>query len=547
MVAVLPPGLCLLRLSGKRSTRFQVEGGEALRGSFMASHSNIVILDCGSQYTQLIARRIRELSVHSEILPWDSATEEILSRHPNGIVVSGGPRSVLEEGAPTIPDSVLHSGIPILGICYGMQLLAHQLGGIVRQAPLAEYGPAEVRILDPESPLLKGLPETLSVWMSHWDSVNSLPPGFSIIAESGGGLIAGFADESSRITGLQFHPEVAHTPQGMEILRNFLFAVCGCVPDWNLSDWAEQAIREIREQVGTDRVICGLSGGVDSTVAAVLTARAIGDQLECIFVNNGLLRLNEAEEVLEAYREMNLRIHYVDATERFLEGLKGVSEPERKRKIIGELFVRVFEEKAGEIGGARWLLQGTLYPDIIESGHKGKGAAVIKTHHNVGGLPERMSLKVLEPLKDLFKDEGREIGRMIGVPDAILKRHPFPGPGLAVRCLGEITAERLETLRKADAIFIEEIRKAGLYDRLWQAFCVLLPARSVGVMGDVRTYAEAVALRAVESLDAMTADWARLPADLLNRTANRICNEVQGVNRVVYDVTSKPPATIEWE
>ncbi len=513
----------------------------------MASHSNIVILDCGSQYTQLIARRIRELSVHSEILPWDSGTEEILSHNPNGIVISGGPRSVLEEGAPAIPAEVLHSGIPILGICYGMQLLAHQLGGTVRQAPLAEYGPAEVRILEPRTPLLKGLPETLSVWMSHWDSVISLPPGFSIIAESSGGLVAGFSDEAGRISGLQFHPEVAHTPQGLGILRNFLFSVCGCEADWNLSDWADQAIRAIREQVGSDRVICGLSGGVDSTVAAVLTARAIGDQLECIFVNNGLLRLNEAEEVLEAYREMNLKVHYVDATQRFLEGLKGVSEPERKRKIIGELFVRVFEEKAGEIGGARWLLQGTLYPDIIESGHKGKGAAVIKTHHNVGGLPERMSLKVLEPLKDLFKDEGREIGRMIGVPEAILKRHPFPGPGLAVRCLGEITAERLQTLRKADAIFIEEIRKAGLYDRLWQAFCVLLPARSVGVMGDVRTYAEAVALRAVESLDAMTADWARLPADLLNRAANRICNEVPGVNRVVYDVTSKPPATIEWE
>jgi GMP synthase (glutamine-hydrolysing) len=513
----------------------------------MSSHSNIVILDCGSQYTQLIARRIRELSVHSEILPWDSSDNVILAHNPKGIVISGGPRSVLEEGAPSISDSILRSGVPILGICYGMQLLAHRLGGAVMQAPLAEYGPAEVRVLDSETPLLRGLPEALSVWMSHWDSVTSLPPGFSVIAESGGGLIAGFADPESRITALQFHPEVAHTPKGMEILKNFLFSICGCVPDWDLSDWADQSIRDIRAQVGADRVVCGLSGGVDSTVAAILTARAINDQLDCIFVNNGLLRLNEAEEVLEAYREMNLRIHYVDATDRFLGGLRGVSEPERKRKIIGELFVRVFEEKAAEIGGAQWLLQGTLYPDIIESGHKGKGAAVIKTHHNVGGLPERMSLKVLEPLKDLFKDEGREIGRMLGVPEAILGRHPFPGPGLAVRCLGEITAERLDTLRRADAVFIDEIRKAGFYDRLWQAFCVLLPARSVGVMGDVRTYAEAVALRAVESLDAMTADWARLPADLLNRTANRICNEVQGVNRVVYDVTSKPPATIEWE
>jgi GMP synthase (glutamine-hydrolysing) len=513
----------------------------------MASQSNIVILDCGSQYTQLIARRIRELRVHSEILPWDASAEKILSHDPKGIVISGGPRSVLEEDSPTVSERILKSGIPILGICYGMQLLAHRLGGKVMQAPLAEYGPSEVRVLDSGSSLLKGLPENLSVWMSHWDSVVSLPPGFRAIAESGGGLIAGFSDEGSRVTGLQFHPEVAHTPKGMEILRNFLFSICGCFPDWNLSDWAEQSIRAIREQVGADRVVCGLSGGVDSTVAAVMTARAIDEQLECIFVNNGLLRLDEAEEVLEAYREMNLKVHYVDATGRFLEGLSGVAEPERKRKVIGELFVRVFEEKAAEIGGAKWLLQGTLYPDIIESGHKGKGAAVIKTHHNVGGLPERMSLKVLEPLRDLFKDEGREIGKMLGIPDAILKRHPFPGPGLAVRCLGEVTAERLDTLRRADAIFIDEIRKAGLYDSLWQAFCVLLPARSVGVMGDVRTYAEAIALRAVESLDAMTADWARLPAELLNRTANRICNEVQGVNRVVYDVTSKPPATIEWE
>lgn len=513
----------------------------------MASQSNIVILDCGSQYTQLIARRIRELSVHSEILPWDSPAETILAHRPSGIIISGGPRSVLEEDAPTIPDSILHSGIPTLGICYGMQLIAHRLGGVVKQAPQAEYGPAEVKVLDPGNALLEGIPENLSVWMSHWDSVVSLPAGSRVIAESGGGLIAGFADEPGRIYALQFHPEVAHTPKGMEILRNFLFSVCGCRADWNLSDWAEQEISAIREKVGGDRVVCGLSGGVDSTVAAVMTARAIGDQLECIFVNNGLLRLKEAEEVLEAYRQMNLKVHFVDATQRFLEGLRGVSEPERKRKIIGELFVRVFEGKAAEIGGAKWLLQGTLYPDIIESGHKGKGAAVIKTHHNVGGLPEKMSLKILEPLRDLFKDEGREIGRMLGVPDLILKRHPFPGPGLAVRCLGEITAGRLDTLRKADAIFTDEIRKAGLYNSLWQAFCVLLPTRSVGVMGDVRTYAEVIALRAVESLDAMTADWARLPSDLLNRTANRICNEVPGVNRVVYDVTSKPPATIEWE
>ncbi len=450
--------------------------GRSPQGSFMASHSNIVILDCGSQYTQLIARRIRELQVHSEILPWDSPEEAILARNPNGIIISGGPGASLRK---TPRRSRIQSSIPG---SRSWGLLRHAAscpspGGTVMQAPLAEYGPAEVRVLDSENSLLKGMPESLSVWMSHWDSVTSLPAGCHAIAESRGGLISGFADKSSRITALQFHPEVAHTPRGMEILRNFLFSICNCVPDWNLSDWADQSVRAIREQVGSDRVVCGLSGGVDSTVAAVLTARAIGDQLDCIFVNNGLLRLDEAEEVLEAYRGMNLRIHYVDASDRFLEGLRGVSEPERKRKIIGELFVRVFEEKAAEIGGAQWLLQGTLYPDIIESGHKGKGAAVIKTHHNVGGLPERMSLKILEPLRDLFKDEGREIGRMLGVPELILGRHPFPGPGLAVRCLGEITADRLDTLRRADAIFIDEVRKAGLYDRLWQAFCVLLPAR----------------------------------------------------------------------
>lgn len=514
----------------------------------MDIRDNIVVLDYGSQYTQLIARRIRELKVHSEILPWDASVEDVLSRKPSGIVLSGGPASVSAEGAPTIAEELLKGEVPLLGICYGMQLLAHRLGGKVVRGEKAEYGRMRVRLEEKRLPVLEGIPDEFQAWMSHWDQVMEAPAGYFPGGVSDSGALAAFSSSDGRISALQFHPEVVHTQCGTEMLKNFLFRVCGCQESWDLADWVDVMTAEIRSRVGSDKVVCGLSGGVDSTVAAVLTSRAIGDQLECIFVNNGLLRLDEAENVLAVYRDhLHLKVHYVDATDLFLGRLQGVTDPERKRKIIGETFVRVFEKKAGEIGGAAWLLQGTLYPDVIESGFKGKGAAVIKTHHNVGGLPEDIEFEVLEPLRDLFKDEVRSIGRILEVPEEIIGRHPFPGPGLAVRCLGDLSPERLDVLRRADAIFIDEIRKAGLYDRIWQAFCVLLPVRTVGVMGDVRTYAEAVVIRAVESQDGMTADWTRIPYEVLERVSGRICNEVSGVNRVVLDVTSKPPATIEWE
>ncbi len=506
----------------------------------------VIVLDYGSQYTQLIARRIREQKVYSEILPWDTPLEKILAKSPKGIVLSGGPNSVHAPGAPGISEGLLNSGIPILGICYGMQVLAKALGGTVERGKTAEYGRATVTFYR-NNPLFEGLSETSTVWMSHWDQVLKLPEGASLLAESHEGVLAGFAGEGGKIWALQFHPEVVHTREGVSILRNFLFSVCACKPDWDLGEFVESMKEDIREKTGEQRIICGLSGGVDSSVAAVLTSQAVGDRLECIFVNNGLLRQNEAEEVLEAYTALDLKVHYVDAGERFLEALRGVTDPERKRKIIGETFIRVFEDIAEKVGGAVWLLQGTLYPDVIESGHQGKGAAVIKTHHNVGGLPEDMELRLLEPLRDLFKDEVRAIGKILGIPRNILGRHPFPGPGLGVRCLGEITQERLETLRKADAIFLESLRQEGLYDSIWQAFCVLLPVRTVGVMGDIRTYAEAVALRAVEAQDGMTADWARIDPVILDKVARRICNEVPGVNRVVLDITGKPPGTIEWE
>ncbi|WP_281745769.1 glutamine-hydrolyzing GMP synthase [Thermanaerovibrio acidaminovorans] len=513
----------------------------------MIDRDTVVVLDCGSQYTQLIARRIRELEVYSQILPWDASAEEVLSLSPKGIVISGGPMSCVEEGSPKLDERILKSGIPLLGICYGMQLLAHQLGGRVVKAPSAEYGRSRVDLEGQDSTLLSGLPGSFTAWMSHWDQVEQVPPGTRVTARSESGAVAAFEGASGRISALQFHPEVAHTQGGMDIISNFLFKVCGCRRSWILSDWIDGAVEEIRRRVGDDTVICGLSGGVDSTVAAVLTSRAIGDRLKCIFVDNGLLRKDEARSVMETYSSLNLDVKMVDASHRFLSALEGVEEPERKRKVIGEVFVRVFEEEASSIPGAQWLLQGTLYPDVIESGHQGKGASVIKSHHNVGGLPDFMRLKVLEPLRDLFKDEVRRIGSLLGVPQGFIRRHPFPGPGLAVRCLGAVNRERLQVLREADHILQEELLASGLYDSLWQCFCVLLPVRSVGVMGDVRTYAETAVIRAVESQDGMTADWARLPYDLLDRVSRRICNEVRGVNRVVMDVTGKPPATIEWE
>ena len=508
---------------------------------------NIVILDCGSQFTQLIARRIREFKVHSEILPWDASAEDVSARSPKGVIISGGPRSVLEEGAPKIDDGILEMKLPILGLCYGMQYLCKVMGGQVRSSTSREYGRAYITVTEQSGSMYEGVSSRTQVWMSHGDDVERLPHGTTMTSKTEDGVIAGFRSEDGRINGFQYHPEVAHTEQGGIMLSNFLFRVCGCSGDWNLGDWVESSVSEIRELVGQDKVICGLSGGVDSSVAAALVSKAIGNRLQCIFVDTGMMRDKEAEEVMESYRAMELNVIHVNASDRFLKALEGVTEPERKRKVIGELFVRVFEAESSKISDAKWLLQGTLYPDVIESGHKGKGAAIIKSHHNVGGLPDDMSLKVLEPLKDLFKDEVRAIGRIIGVPEDIISRHPFPGPGLAVRCLGDITVEKLDILRKADRIYLDEIRKAGLYNDIWQAFAVLLPVYTVGVMGDDRTYARVLALRAITSSDGMTAEWFRFPNEVLDRISTRICNEVQGINRVVYDVTSKPPATVEWE
>ena len=505
----------------------------------------VLILDFGAQYTQLIARRVRECHVYCEILPYDTPLDDLLARNPSGIIFSGGPSSVYKEGAPRVDEAIYDCGIPILGICYGTQLMAYQLGGKVTPGQNKEYGRTEMEVLD-SGGLFAGLEESLVGWMSHGDLVEAVPQGFAITAQTPSTPVAAMENPDRQLYGVQFHPEVVHTPWGVELLRNFLYGACGLKGSWTMASFIDTAVREIRRQVGSERVVCGVSGGIDSCCVAALIHKAIGEQLTCIFVNHGLLRLNEAEKVRRTFQDhFGINLVYVDAEERFLTRLTGVTDPETKRKIIGEEFVRVFEEHASEIAGAQWLGQGTLYPDVVESGTK--NAAVIKSHHNVGGLPEDMNLKVLEPVRYLFKDEVRAVAAELGLPDDMVWRQPFPGPGLAIRIVGEVTRARLETLRHADDIVVDEIKKADLYRELWMGFAILAPIRSVGVMGDQRTYADTIVVRAVTSQDAMTADWAKLPYDVLERISSRVINEVDGVNRVVYDISSKPPATMEWE
>lgn len=516
----------------------------------MQKHDLIVILDFGAQYAMLIARRVRECNVYCEILPHNTTVADLKKRNAKGIILSGGPSSVYEKNAPKVDPKLWESGIPILGICYGIQLMAKDLGGKVEKVPKREYGKADLTI-DDETNIFAGLPKEIKCWMSHGDTVTKLPKGFRILAHTTNTPLAAIGNPEKKLYGVQFHPEVVHTPKGGEIIKNFVYIICNCKPTWTTKNFIAEAVKEIKNIIGKEKILCALSGGVDSTTVSALVHKAVGNQLTCMFIDQGFMRKNEPNKIVEMFTKyFKITLVYIDASKRFYEKLKGINNPEKKRHIIGNEFIRVFEEEAGKLGKIPYLAQGTLYPDVIESAVPGltpTTAVRIKTHHNVGGLPTKIKFKLVEPLKKLFKDEVRALARELGVPEEIVTRQPFPGPGLAIRIIGEVTPKRVKTLQEVDAIVDEEIRKAGLYKELWQSFAVLLPIRTVGVMGDKRTYLNTVAIRAVTSTDAMTADWARLPYDLLEKISNRIVNEIPTVNRVVYDISSKPPSTIEWE